>query len=455
MGKITLEEILKLLSKYDVEELEGVKIDGDIEIEIEGSAGIDPQYLQAIGMELGMAAFHLARAAMMLGFPVQQLFGSSEGFLTQPFLQPQPPQAAQTAQVTQVTQAVPPEEKVELIKKKFEPYKVEWSGYVEEVQLGATPKEGGTRKYTIKLGGERSLPFYIFDAPQPNLPAVSIDVFDRPVPLPKAVRVHYEDVMGHPDEWARKVVKKFGADAVTIHLISTDPLLDDTPPHEAVKTVEEVLQAVKCPIIVGGSGNKEKDPVLLEKVAEVAEGERVLLASATLDMDWERIGKAAKEHGHCVLAWTQMDINSQRTLNRYLLKRVGLPRDSLVMDPTTAALGYGLDYAYSNMERARIAALKGDEDLAFPVSSGTTNAWGAREAWMKESPLEGDYSWGMREHRGPLWEILTGLTLSLAAVDIFMMMHPVSVAVLKELIHTLGGKKEVDVEVEDWITAEI
>ncbi len=437
MAKLSLDDLLKLLSKYEIEELEGVKIEGDIEIELE-SADIS-QYLQNVGMELGMAAYHLARAAMMLGFPVQQIFGQ----LGVPGVQTQIPQPELAKR-----------EEVKLIEKKFEPYRVEWSGYVEVVQLGATPKEGGTRKYTIKLGGAKSLPFYIFDAPQPNLPAVSIDVFDRPVPLPKAVRVHYEDVMGHPDEWAKKVVKKFGADAVTIHLISTDPLLDDTPPHEAVKTVEDVLQAVKCPIIVGGSGNKEKDPVLLEKVAEVAEGERVLLASATLDMDWERIGRAAKEHGHCVLAWTQMDINSQRTLNRYLLKRVGLPRDSLVMDPTTAALGYGLDYAYSNMERARIAALKGDEDLAFPVSSGTTNAWGAREAWMKESPLEGDYTWGAREHRGPLWEILTGLTLSLAAVDIFMMMHPVSVAVLKELIHTLGGKKE-EIECNDWISAEL
>ncbi len=422
MSKLTFEDILKLLSKYNIEELEGVEIEGDIEIEIE-----TPPNLQAIGMELGMAAYHLARAAMMLGFPFQQL------------LQPQKP--------IEVKQK---EEELELIKKKFEPYKVEWSGYVEEVQLGATKKDGGTRDYVIKLGGEKSLPFYIFDSEQPNLPAISIDVFDRPVPLPKVVRMHYEDVMENPEDWAKKVVKEFNADAVTIHLISTDPLLDDTPVNEAVKVVEDVLQAVKCPIIVGGSGNKEKDPILLEKVAEVAEGERVLLASATLDMDWERIGRAAKEHNHVVLAWTQMDINSQRTLNRYLLKKVGLPRDSLVMDPTTAALGYGLDYAFSNMERARIAALKGDEDLAFPVSSGTTNAWGAREAWMKESPLEGDSSWGMREHRGPLWEIVTGLTLALAAVDIFMMMHPVSVAVLKELIQTLGGKKE-EVECEDWI----
>ena len=58
------------------------------------------------------------------------------------------------------------------------------------------------------------------------------------------------------------------------------------------------------------------------------------------------------------------------------------------MDPTTAALGYGLDYAYTNMERIRLAALMGDDELTFPMSSGTTNAWGARESWMVGSPLK-------------------------------------------------------------------
>jgi acetyl-CoA decarbonylase/synthase complex subunit delta len=426
IDKINLNDFLKLLSKYGVEELVGVEIEGDLEIEIEG--GVLPD-LQAVAQELGMAAYHLARAAQLLGIPMEQIFGS----------------------VPAVEEAKA-EKGLKLIEKKFEPFRASYSGAIQEVQLGATKSEGGTREKVVKLGGEKSLPFYLFDSPQSNLPVISMDVFDRKVPLPKAVREHHEDVMEDPAEWAKKAVKEFGADLVTIHLISTDPLLDDTPPREAAKVVEEVLQAVKVPLVVGGSGNKEKDPELLERVAEVAEGERVMLASATLDMDWERIGNAAKKYGHVVLSWTQLDINSQKTLNRYLIKKVGLPRDSLVMDPTTAALGYGLDYAFTNMERIRISGLKGDSDFAFPISSGTTNAWGVREAWMKESPLEDETSWGPRELRGPMWEIVTGLTLALAGVDLFMMMHPGAVAVLKEVINTLGGKVKESIKADGWIT---
>ncbi len=421
-----LEDLIKMLKSYKVDELEGVRIEGDIEIEIE-APNVLP-IVQALAYELGMAAYHLARAAKVLGFPVEQLFGEQK--------------------VVEKREVVEKKEGVEeLVEVEFKPQVEEFTGRIREVTLGATQKEGGTRKYTITVGGQKSLPFY---EEQPHLPVVTIDVFDRPVPFPKAVREHYEDVMENPAEWAKKAVKDFGADMVTVHLISTDPLLDDTPIQEAIKVVEDVLQAVKCPIVVGGSGNKEKDPPLLEKVAEVAEGERVLLASATLDNDWERIANAAKKHGHVVLAWTQLDINAQRTLNRYLMKKAGLPPESIIMDPTTAPLGYGLDYAFSNMEKIRIAALKGDGDLAFPISSGTTNAWGAREAWMKESPISGDTPWGPRELRGPIWEILTGLTLALAGVDIFMMLHPVSVAVLKDVIEMLGGKSKESVD-RDWV----
>ncbi len=431
---MNLEDFLKILKKYKIEEFEGVKIEGDIEIEV-GDSFLPT--IQALAQELGMAAYHLARASMLLGFPFLQLFPEIEAKRE---VRPKLEEKIEKK----------PELPEELVKVEFKSYKPEWKGQIREVTLGATPKEGGTRKYTITLGGEKSLPFYLFDAEQKNLPVVTMDVFDRPVPFPKAVREHYEDVMEDPAEWARKAVKEFNADLVTIHLVSTDPLLDNTPIHEAAKVVEDVLQAVKCPIVVGGSGNKEKDPQLLAKVAEVAEGERVLLASATLDTDWETIVEAAKKYNHVVLAWTQLDINAQKTLNRYLIKKGGLPENSLVMDPTTAPLGYGIDYAFSNMERIRLSALKGDADLAFPISSGTTNAWGAREAWMKESPISNDTDWGPRELRGPLWELLTGLILALAGVDIFMMLHPASVAVLKEVINTLGGKVEESVD-KDWL----
>ena len=448
--KFTLEEFLDLLKKYNVEEIEGVKIEGDLEIEFEGSAidlsAIAPLYsmLSEFGNFLyhaNMALGYLQRLSAMLGIPT-------------PFqMAPAAPAEVPAAPAPTLEEVKLPEE---LVKAKFEPVKAEYTTQIEEVVLGATKADGGSRGYTITLGGEKSLAFYTFDAPQPHLPAIAIDVFDRRPMLAKAVRMHYDDVLDNPAEWARKCVKKFGADLVTVHLISTDPLLDDTPASEAVKVLEDVLQAVDCPIIVGGSGNKEKDPEVLEKAAEVAEGERIMLASATLDMDWERIANAAKKYGHVVLSWTQMDINNQKTLNRYLLKRVEVPRNSIVMDPTTAALGYGLDYAFTNMERIRISGLKGDTDLNFPISSGTTNAWGAREAWMIDSPIEEDTPWGPRELRGPIWEIITGLTLSLAGVDLFMMMHPIAVAVLKEVFNTLGGKVSGGVaDPGDWITMEV
>jgi len=119
------------------------------------------------------------------------------------------------------------------------------------------------------------------------------------------------------------------------------------------------------------------------------------------------------------------------------------------MDLTTAALGYGLDYAFTNMERARIGGLMGDAELAHPMSSGTTNAWAAREAWLKMSS-----EWEPRELRGPLWEVTTALTLLLAGVDLFMMMHPAAVKTLKDVTRQLiSGKKADASSFADWISA--
>jgi acetyl-CoA decarbonylase/synthase complex subunit delta len=119
------------------------------------------------------------------------------------------------------------------------------------------------------------------------------------------------------------------------------------------------------------------------------------------------------------------------------------------MDTTTAALGYGLDYAFTVMERSRLAALKGDPELNHPLSSGTTNAWAARESWMKMGP-----EFSPRELRGPIWETITGQTLLLAGVDYFMMMHPAAVNALKTMIDSLmKGQKPTDPA--DWVTLKV
>ncbi|MEM3464426.1 MAG: CO dehydrogenase/acetyl-CoA synthase subunit delta, partial [Candidatus Bathyarchaeia archaeon] len=236
-----------------------------------------------------------------------------------------------------------------------------YPGKVVEVKLGATKSEGGTRGKTIVIGGETAPAFYNFERVMPHPPVIAVDVFDMKVPLAKAVKMHVKDVLGDPAAWAKLAVEKFGADLLTIHLISIDPLVKDASPKEAVKTVEEVVQAVDVPLIIGGCGDPVKDSDVFEAVAETFAGERFLISSITRDMDVERCAKFVKKYGHVALSFTPMDLNLARELNRILYDF--LPKESIVMDLTTAALGYGLDYAFTNMERARLAALMGDPEL--------------------------------------------------------------------------------------------
>jgi acetyl-CoA decarbonylase/synthase complex subunit delta len=349
------------------------------------------------------------------------------------------------------TVTVPPKAKpTEIIQVEFVPPVETYPGRIAEVKLGATKSEGGTRGKSVIIGGERSPAYYLFENPTPHPPVITLDVFDTRIPLAKAVKMHFQEVLEDPVAWAKLAVDKFKADMITLHLVSTDPLVKDTPPKEAAKTVENVLQAVDVPMVIGGCGDPQKDLKVFEEVTAVAEGERLLISTVTLDMDIERTASIIKKHGHVALAFTSMDLNQARELNRKLFEF--LPKEQIVMDTTTAALGYGLDYAFTIMERARLAGLMGDPELQQPISSGTTNAWGAREAWMKMAP-----EWGPRELRGPMWETVTALTLLLAGVDLFMMMHPAAVKTLKDVVNELTagigrGKTEL---ISNWVTLKI
>jgi acetyl-CoA decarbonylase/synthase complex subunit delta len=317
---------------------------------------------------------------------------------------------------------------------------------ISTVKLGATKSEGGTRGKSLTIGGELSPAFYTFENQVPHKPVVTLDVFDMEVPLSKAVKMHVKDVVGDPAAWAQLAVNKFDADMVTLHLISVDPLLKDASPKDACKTIEKVLQAVDVPLVIGGCGDPVKDTALFEEVCAQFPGERFLISSVTRDMDAEKCGKFIKKAGHAVLAFTPMDLNLARELNRRLYDYVA--REDIVMDLTTAALGYGLDYSFTNMERARMGGLMGDIELAHPMSSGTTNAWAAREAWLKMSA-----DWEPRELRGPLWELTTALTVLLAGVDLFMMMHPAAVKTLKDITNYLTSSKKADPsKFADWVT---
>ena len=369
-------------------------------------------------------------------------------------LQPSALAPAALKSVTPPTVLAPPKVKpTTILEAPFKPFVQEYPGQIREVKLGATKSEGGSRGKTITIGGATSPAFYLFEKPPPHPPVIAVDTFDMKVRLPKAIKMRVEEVWEDPAAWAKTAVDKWGADLISVHLLSTDPLIKDAQPVEAAKTVEEVLQAVDVPLIIGGCGDPKKDAKVFTKVAEVAEGERVLLSSVTLDMGeagvLDDVAKAAAKYGQLILAFTALDLNRARELNRKLYDHV--PEDSLLMDLTTAALGYGLEYSFTIHERARIAALMGDSELQHPVLAGTTNAWAAREAWLQLGP-----EWEPRELRGPLWETMTALTLLLAGVDVFMMMHPDAIKTMKKLREQFMSRGNAKPEkIASWVDAKI
>lgn len=425
-----LQDLLRSLTDFQEVELEDVEIDiEDLEILLHSGSSRDLA-LHGLLHFLNTAEAGIASAkSIITGKRSPSRFATSTRVARAP-----PTALTKPTSILEADFAVPTEE---------------YLGQVAEVTLGATKSEGGSRGKTITIGGEKAPAFYLFESPTPHKPAISLDVFDTHVPLAKPVKMHVAEVMDDPAAWAKLAVDKYEANMITLHLISIDPLIKDTSPAEAAKTVENVLQAVDVPLIIGGCGDPKKDLEVFEKVAEIGAGERFMLSSVTQDMDIERVCTAAKKHGHVVLSFTPMDLNQARQLNRRIYDF--LPKNQIVMDTTTAALGYGLDYAFTIMERARLAALMGDPELQHPMSSGTTNAWAAREAWKKMEP-----EWGPREFRGPMWETVTAITLLLAGVDLFMMMHPAAVKTLKKTIEYLTKGSSGDPEkIANWVTAKL
>ena len=341
----------------------------------------------------------------------------------------------------------------ELIRESYEPLVTEYPGKIREVTLGATKAQGGSRSRTITIGGATAPAYSDRLHPPVHLPIISLDVFDMTVSLPAVLRKNVKEVMGDPAEWARMNVDKFGADMITIHLMSTDPLLGNASVAQAVKTVEDILQAVDVPLIIGGCGDPRKDAAVFTAVAEMAHGERLLLNSVTLDMaeakTLESVATAAHKHDHVLLAFTGLELNNAKELNRRLYEYIA--PEQIVMDLTTVALGYGLEYSFTIHERARYAALMGDSELAHPVLSAATNAWAAREAWMKMAP-----EYGPRELRGPIWETVNALTLMLAGIDLFLMMHPAAVLTIKDVIRRLEMTKDIPTEpLQNWVSVRI
>jgi acetyl-CoA decarbonylase/synthase complex subunit delta len=305
--------------------------------------------------------------------------------------------------------------------------KDKWPGSVRAVTLGATPAQGGTRAKTVTVGGQTTLPYLHFEAPTPHPPAIAIEIKSRPPddwsPL---LAETWGEAMNDPAQWAKKA-EETGADLIVVALSLADS------PEDAVKAVRAVLAASGLPIIVWGPGQAEKDNELLVPVSEATQGERIVLGICE-DKNYRTIVATAMANGHLVQARTPMDVNLSKQLN-ILISDMGMPKDRILMDPTTGALGYGIEYGYSVMERLRLAALQGDVMTQSPlIVTPGFEAWKTKEAKVGQGVPE---SWGEWRSRAVNWETITAFALIEAGADIVVLRHPESVRRLKEAITEL------------------
>ena len=310
---------------------------------------------------------------------------------------------------------------------------IKWAGTVNEVQIGATRKEQGTRETVVAVGGARSLPGLNYEGPAGHPPAIAVEIWDvAPDTWPAAIRESYGDVVNDAGAWAKKAAE-LGADLICLRLAGTHPAGADKGADNAAQTVRAVLESVDIPLIVWGCDVEDKDNVVLPVCSQAAKGENCLFGSIK-EKNYRTLVASCLADGHKLIAESPCDINIAKQLN-ILAHDVGFPLENIVIFPTTAALGCGQEFIYSIMERTRIAGLTGDPLMRQPLLCDVgSQAWRTREASSAEEDVPG---WGSAQTRGPLWEAITATNYLLAGANLIIMRHPAAIQIAQASIQGL------------------
>ncbi|MCX5693355.1 MAG: acetyl-CoA decarbonylase/synthase complex subunit delta [Candidatus Omnitrophica bacterium] len=295
-----------------------------------------------------------------------------------------------------------------------------WQDKISEVTLGA--------KKIIKIGGETGIYFIEGEDKCPNPPRVAMEVWDmEPESWPEVLKSSFGKALKDPGDWAKMCVDKFLADLICLRLASTHPDSKNTSGEEAGKVLEKVMKAISVPLIVIGSSAPEKDNEVMAYCANIAKGQNCLFGIAT-QANYKTLTAACLSAGHAIISEAPIDINIAKQLN-ILICDMQFPADKIVIHHATGALGYGLEYTYSIMERTRLAGLSGDKMLSMPMIS-----FAGQESWRTKEAKTGCMDTGI------LWEIATGSAYLNSGVDILVMNHPKAVEEIKKAINNFTSR---------------
>lgn len=306
--------------------------------------------------------------------------------------------------------------------------KESFNGKVLAVDFGKDDK-------ALAIGGETCLPFLSFEGEVPNKPVIAYEIQDCvPEDWPDTVKNIYKDVSGDPVTWAKYCQDTLKAKAIALRLSSTHPDRGDRSAEDAAKTVKDVLAAIQVPLIILGSNHIEKDALVLVAAAQAASGSNCIIGKAQ-EGNYKTIVAAALAHNHKLIAMSELDINLAKQLN-ILITQMGFDKAKLITDPMCAALGYGLEYTYSVMERIRLAGLAQNDPTMQPPIVGDVGmyVWKIKETVAAETDVP---DWGTLEERGIAWETVTATSMILAGTNLLIMRHPRAVENVNKTIEEL------------------
>jgi len=302
-----------------------------------------------------------------------------------------------------------------------------YSGKIYNVQLGSGAK-------AVTIGGANALPFLGFEGTFPNKPAVALEVMDiAPDDWPETLKKALGSEAANPVQWA-KFCQKSGADMVALRLMGTHPDQKNKSPEEAAKVAADVAAAIDIPLIILGCGHTEKDTQVLQAAAAATRGKNCAIGKA-VEENYKTIAAAAMANDHKLIAMSQLDVNLAKQLN-ILLTQMGFDKERIIMDPMSSALGYGLEYTYSVMERIRLAALlQNDAMMQTPIVCDIgANVWKVKETMAADAEMP---EWGGLEDRALAWESVSASAMITAGADMLIMRHPGAAEKAKELIAEL------------------
>ena len=285
------------------------------------------------------------------------------------------------------------------------------------------------------VGGENVLPFHTFEGSSPNRPVIAYEIQDvPPADWPADLQKPYKNVSNDPASWAKFCQDELRAKAVALRLMGTHPDRENRSPEDAAKTVKEVLSVTDIPLIILGSNHAEKDSTVLIAAAEAAKDRNCIIGKAQ-EANYKTIAAAAMANNHKLIAMSELDINLSKQLN-ILITQMGFDKERIITDPMCSALGYGLEYTYSVMERIRLAALtQNDATMQQPMLGDVgLYVWKVKEAQASEADVP---QWGSLEERSIAWEAVTAVSLLVAGAEILIMRHPKAIESVEKVIEEL------------------